>query len=247
MCATEAPVLVLTAIPEELKPLLKRLRAAAAGRVEGRRVFRIGAAGARPSLVLSSTGDGSRNAAGRMGRLCEVYEPKAVVGLGAAGALTSSLAALDLVASGELQNGSGAVPAPDEALLSRALAAGARRATLVTTPAPISSVSSKKRLADRLGAQTPAAVDMESAAWARAAAGAGIPFVVVRAISDTADEELPAYLSECVGPEGGIQRRVVLARALRRPSTIPELVRMRRRVVECGQRLSDFLLDGFFG
>ena len=76
---------------------------------------------------------------------------------------------------------------------------------------------------------------MESAGWARVASARDIPYVVVRAVTDTADEDLPAYLSRCYDPEGGIRRgRVLLARARetgldpQAPRDAPARARVRR-------------------
>ena len=82
---------------------------------------------------------------------------------------------------------------------------------------------------------------MESAAWARAAAAHGVAYVVIRAVSDDAFEELPAYLSRCMDKDGGIRRSAVALSALARPSTIPTLLQMRRRVRDCADRLAAFV------
>lgn len=243
MSGAEPPVVVVTALAEELAPILRSLPVSVE-RLDGRKVFRTRATS--PTLVLAVTGGGPRNAARRAAQLCEVYRPTALVGVGVAGALTVSLEPLELVASARLRNGSGDEPPADPLLLSLATAAGALAGTLVTAPAPVVSVANKRALAASLEAGSVAAVDMESAAWARAAAGASVPFVIVRAISDGAEEELPGYLPECVGRDGGIRRITVLWRALGRPSSIGSLMKMRRRVAACGDRLAAFLLDRFF-
>lgn len=243
MSGAEPPVVVVTALAEELAPILRGLPVSVDW-LDGRKVFRTRATS--PALVLAVTGGGPSNAARRAAQLCEVYRPTALVGVGVAGALTASLEPLELVASARLRNGSGDAPPADTLLLSLATAAGARAGTLVTASAPVVSVSNKRALAASLDAGSVAAVDMESAAWARAAAGAGVPFVIVRAILDGAEEELPGYLPECVGPDGGIRRIAVLWRALGRPSSIGTLMKMRRRVADCGDRLAAFLLNRFF-
>jgi adenosylhomocysteine nucleosidase len=234
------PAVVVTAIPEEIAPLLSALPVSV-DRLDGRKVFTTRATW--PPLVLAATGDGPRNALDGASRLCEAYRPAALIGLGAAGALTPTLSPLDLVSSMSLRNGSGEVPPPDRILRRLAADAGARPATLVTTAAPVVSAEHRRALAE--GAGDVAAVDMESSGWARGAARWGVPFVVVRAISDGASEELPEYLPECVGDDGGIRRSAVLAQALRRPATVPALLRLRRRVGACADRLAAFLLNRF--
>jgi adenosylhomocysteine nucleosidase len=237
-------VAVVTAISEELAPILDRLDSFSAERLRGRKVFRAKVQTAE--LVLAVTGDGAKNAARGVAELCEAFRPTSLVGLGVAGALTPSLSAGDLVAGACVRNGSGDAPSSDAVLLSLAAAAGARPATLLTVSAPVVSVTAKSRLASSLEGVEAAAVDMESAAWARAAAAAGVPFLVVRAISDLADEELPGYLLRCVGKDGGIRRSAVIRHALAHPSSVPALLRSRRRVAECGRRLAVFLLDALF-
>ena len=117
----------------------------------------------------------------------------------------------------------------------------------MTVARPVTDAAEKNRLAASL--EGPSAVDMESASWARVAASRGIPYLVVRSISDRADEGLPDYLVACMGEDGAIRRGAVVARALARPSRIPGLVRLRRRTLDCGKALSlfleRFLADGF--
>ena len=81
---------------------------------------------------------------------------------------------------------------------------------------------------------------MESAAWARAASDAGAPFLVLRAITDTLEEELPAFLEECMGEDGGISRSAVVARLLTNPGALPRLLAMKKRVGEAAAHLADF-------
>ena len=80
---------------------------------------------------------------------------------------------------------------------------------------------------------------MESAAWARACGQAGVPYVFLRAISDTAEEDLPGYLAGCMDAEGSIRRAAVASRALLHPGSIPALLRMRGRVAAGGRVLGE--------
>jgi adenosylhomocysteine nucleosidase len=244
MSAADPPVLVVTAIREELTPLLRRVARFSSERVGGRPVYRT--RWRDPSLIIAATGDGAARAESRTRELSDHFRPTGLLGVGMAGALSPSLSPLDLVASARVRNGSEALPAPDSLLLTIACSAGARRGTLLTVPAPLASPGEKRALADSAAPGEVAAVDMDSAGWARGAASAGVPFVVVRAISDAVDDALPEYLPRCVGPEGGIRRSAVLAGAIRRPSTMPALWRLRRRAADCGERLADFVFDFFY-
>ncbi len=60
-------------------------------------------------------------------------------------------------------------------------------------------------------------VDMESHAIARAAAEAGKPFAVLRAVADPAGADLPAWLGDSVRPDGSISLLPILAGAAVQP------------------------------
>ncbi len=217
--ADDASVLVLAAIPEE--------RSAIAGRLSGR-------------AVVVATGDGPRNAARGATEAIERHRPTVVFGAGVAGALTPGLAAGEILASARILDARGEAPPPSRRLLEAALAAaGIRAGTLLTIDRPAVSAAEKATLAASTGA--PALCDMESAAWARAAAAAGVPYLVLRAVSDTAEEDLPRYLARCMNAGGGVSRAAVTLQALLHPATIPDLLRMRRRVADCAERLGEVL------
>ena len=219
--AEAGPVAILTAIPEELAGI-RRAVAESAG------------------IVLGCTGDGPKRAGSGAATFLERHRPSALLGAGIAGALTPDLSVGELVASRHVRFAVGDAATPDPRLLERAIAAGARPVTLVTVDRPIVNAAARSALA---GAAAPdaRAADMESAAWAREAAARGIPYLVIRAISDAADEELPAFFTETIGTDGSIRRGEVARRALLEPSSWGTLLRMRRRLHDCSERLGAFL------
>jgi adenosylhomocysteine nucleosidase len=216
-----ARVLIVTAIPEELAAFTRRRL---------------------PSGVfVAATGDGPRQAARAAAALCSRYRPSLLIGAGVAGALTPDLAVGDLVVAYRLIDRDGETPGPDAVLVVAAAAKpGARQATLLSVDRPLVAAAEKAAWAVQVG-PPPAAVDMESAAWARAASALGIPFLIILAVSDTAGEDLPGYLSRCMNAEGGIRRSAVARAALAHPGSIPTLLRMRERVAECADRVADFV------
>jgi len=229
------PILIVTALEEELEAILSRATEFREG-AEGSHAARIGGF----DVAAAATGDGVKNAQERAAFLCDAIRPSALFGAGLAGALSADLAIGELVVSSSVRDAGGEAPAPDADLLRRAAEAGAAPGVLVTVERPAVSRSEKAALAATLAPGARAAVDMESAAWARAAAHRGIPYAIVRAVSDRADEELPEYLSRCVGEDGGIRRGAVALYSLVRPGTIPALMRMKRRMELCGERLATF-------
>lgn len=81
----------------------------------------------------------------------------------------------------------------------------------------------------RIHARTGAAIlDMESHSVARAADCAGVPFVVLRAVSDDAQTALPAYLARAVSAGGNPRLATILAGLARAPSSLPTLIRLGR-------------------
>ena len=191
-------------------------------------------------VVIASTGEGPRKAARAANLLCAGYRPELVVGAGVAGALSEDLGVGDIFVARRVFDSAGEAPPPDPRLTARASAMpGARSGTLVSVERPLVTASEKAACGANVDA--PAAVDMESAAWARTAAEHGIPYVVIRAVSDGARDELPGYLSRCMDRNGGIRRWQVALHALAQPSTIRVLRSMQHRVVDSTDRLAAFV------
>jgi adenosylhomocysteine nucleosidase len=92
-----------------------------------------------------------------------------------------------------------------------------------------------------------AAVDMESHALARFAHERGIPFRIIRAVSDEAAEDLGLDLNRARDPEGRIRDLSVLHLALLRPwSGLPALVRLASNASFASKKLGDFLASTRF-
>jgi nucleoside phosphorylase len=214
-------VLIVTALPEELAAFRQRRFPA--------------------HVVTAATGEGPRKAARAATSLLEQHRPAILVGAGVAGALTADLGVGDIFVARRVVDADGAAPPPDEKLVARACAmAGAQSGTILSVDRPLVAAADKAAWAAKVG-ETTVAVDMESAAWARAAGSLNVPYVVVRAISDDAFDELPGYLSRCMDRDGGIRRAAVALHAMLEPSSIPKLVAMRRRVRDCSERLAAFV------
>ena len=237
-----APIAVVTALKEEFEAVLSRARDA---RFRGAFVeAHIGTA----EVALCLTGDGAGNAGRAADMLCETVRPTALLGAGIAGALSPGLAIGDVLVSRRIRDSQGDAPPPDGRLLAQALEnTRVSAGTFLTVARPVVLASLKKALLQSLDDGGPAAADMESSAWARAAASRGVPYLIARAISDRADEDLPEYLGRCVGSDGAIRRSSVVLRALAQPSTIPALLRMRGRVLACAEGLAGFLEEFLSG
>lgn len=87
----------------------------------------------------------------------------------------------------------------------------------------LTTAKDKTRCAARSGCL---AADMESHIVARAAVKAGIPFNVLRAISDTVDVDLPKAVFVPLLDDGSVDLSGIFASILKEPRQIPELVRL---------------------
>jgi nucleoside phosphorylase len=65
--------------------------------------------------------------------------------------------------------------------------------------------------------------------------------IAVRAVSDTADEDLPLDFDQVVTNEGELSMTRLAGQIVRQPSAIPGLIRLGKRSGEAAKRLADFL------
>lgn len=90
------------------------------------------------------------------------------------------------------------------------------------------SIAANPAMKRKLAVQS-VAVDMESHIAAAVARAHGLPFGVVRVISDTADETLPPAALVGMSPDGGMALGKVLASLVRNPGQLPDLIRIGRQ------------------
>ena len=253
MPARRVTTVCLAAMPFEARALLRRVAGATKARGTGLQRAVSGSIGGRPVLVAVS-GIGARAARtaaeacvdlarqGRCGR---------VVWVGIAGALSPGLRAGDLIVATCVTSSEGPVRTrrhPDTApklialdrdLATTAAASGCAEAVVVSTKAPAVTADERDRLWRLAGSPDAAAVDMESYEAARVLDAAGLPFAVVRAISDTADDDLPAALEDAVTAKGGISVPRLALALLRRPRAVVPLAAVRLRAARAGRALAD--------
>ncbi len=97
---------------------------------------------------------------------------------------------------------------------------------LATVSRPLASVEAKAALRARTGAS---AADMESAAVARAAMEAGLPFLAIRAISDRAGDTIPGAALEGMRADGHTAALPVLVYLAAHPGELGALIRLARQ------------------
>ena len=234
---------VVAALPEEMRPLYERL----AG-VEVRRLrtldARLAHVGGRP-VALVVGGDGDGNARVSTEEILSRLPVARLLVIGVAGALTPDLEPGALVLADQVRSDVSSdaiedrVLAPPSALVRwAARVSGARRGRVVSAAALADTPAEKARLAARHAGAGPAVVDLESMACAEVAAAAGVPWLVLRAVSDTAAEALPALLERCRDEAGAVRRGRVARALLRNPGALPPLLALRRRTLAGARALA---------
>jgi adenosylhomocysteine nucleosidase len=97
---------------------------------------------------------------------------------------------------------------------------------LTSVSAAVTSVAAKAELARRSGA---IAVDMESYAIASLAQKAGIPFLLLRSISDSSDDALPPEVGGFLDENGNVRAGQVAKFAIKGPRNIKMLMTLKSR------------------
>lgn len=218
-------VLVIAALPEEVGELRRRIRM--------RRWS------ARTSVRFVVTGTGAARAGTGLARALRSCSAEWVIVIGFGGGLAPGLSPGDVIAASEVRGRDWVACAPDQEVQRVAERTGARPGTIITHPRLLLDPRAKEAVWSDAGRPSPASVDLESATYVRAAQRAGVRWTVLRAITDTADEALPAFLDEYEDARGGLRRRALTLASLSKPDRWPSLWFLHRRARLCASRLAD--------
>jgi adenosylhomocysteine nucleosidase len=203
-------------------------------------VFEAVFGGAQVRTVLTGMGqEHALNAA----RRSFSYKPDICISTGMAGSLRSGYRPGDILAARLVSEvGEPVAVASHRELLSTAVDCGARQIERLATSRALVARAEQKR---ELGSQAEA-VDMESYTILAEAARCGVPAVAIRAVSDTADFDIPYNFEQACDAQGQVRMMGVISQVLRRPSGLPDLLKLARDSRFASRRLADFL-DAFAG
>ncbi len=201
-------------------------------RVAGRRVrrFRL-PGGTGTTCVLSGVGTEKALSAARW--LVASEGATALASLGVSGGLDPSLHAGDLILPDRVveicDNEDAAWTVDPECLeITHSLLVSegltVRRGSVVTSPRAVLTAEAKQSLFANRHAL---AVDMESAAVSRAAGESNLPFLVLRAVCDTAERSVSREMFECLDEDGRVRPFPLLRALFLRPSLAFDLARGR--------------------
>jgi adenosylhomocysteine nucleosidase len=217
-----APILVVAALSHELEKLNRA---------------------AHPGLALLETGEGVANAERQLEAWLERRSARAVLSIGFAGALSPGLKVGDLVVAKSVH---GSNAQPDQKLVTAAaqvqLDTPIRLGTALTSDVILWRAAEKRALANSLVADEIGFVDMESTAIASVCARHGVPFLIVRSITDLLDEGLPLDFNQCRDSEGRVNSIKVMKAALLKPGSVSGLLELRKRSHLCAERMAEFVL-----
>jgi len=241
-------VALLAALPLEVRPFLRRVRARRRGDLD-LPAWEFGSGEARGVLGLSGMGALAAWEAAR--QLLERCRPANLISLGFGGALVPGLEPGAVVLGqsfwrfhpdrAELQEITApAPPRPLPELRDRLLRAGlpASLGSFVTTP----YIIHKGRQGGPISHLDCPVLDLESAAAAALADKGGVPFLGLRVITDAAGDEIPDFLRAWAPGQGpGPGARTALAWLAAEPRRLSQLLRLGRRGRAAARRLAEAL------
>jgi adenosylhomocysteine nucleosidase len=237
-------VLVTFAVDQEFAPW-RRLRSFRSIDYDGLRLWHTKVGNAEVTALL--TGMGGESSAQAMGLMMNMADQDRYFDLcissGLAGALQQSLAPGDIIAPqviiaesrhADVQTDELRV---DAALRSQALEQGAKAADCLLTVDRVMVKASQKRSCSSR-AQS---VDMESFEIIKEASAWGARSVVVRAISDSAREDLPINFNLTLSKKKDVSVGKVILQLLKNPLALPALIRFAVQSRKAAEGLANFL------
>ena len=203
------------------------------------------------SIVLVRTGVGKKCANKVLEDVLHRVEPSLILSTGYAGGLSHDLNVGDLVIADRVLDDSAesfsgeelSAAAPDRQWLDqvKGLNPSGRFSihygTLLTVSGVVADSSAKLQLGSRCGAL---AVDMETSVLLTGAGEKNIPFLSIRAVSDTADQSL-ADVSSLVGKDGTVSKLKAGWYVATHPQTIPHFISLRQQSQKATRNLTDFI------
>lgn len=188
-------------------------------------------------VVLSISGMGMENALRAAEELVQTFPLRGLVMLGFAGALVESLRPGDVVLADQVieQTTGERFDCQTDLWPVRF----AHRGKLLMTDRVIRSAAEKRQLGQDWGA---VAVDTESAGVARAAGRAGLPFAVVRSITDSSEQSIFIDFERCRREDGQLSWWKIVGEAMTTPEGIRDVWRFARSSRQAAASLAAALL-----
>lgn len=184
----------------------------------------------RPDVAVQLIGIGARNAERAIrAALVAPARPRRVFTCGFAGGLNPAFAIGRVIFA-----------STDPALAAVLQAAGAQPAIFLQTPRVVVTAAEKQALRAGTGAD---AVEMESTTIQNVCREHGVPCATVRAISDTAGQDMPLDFNALANPDQSLNFGKLLLVIARSPGRIPALLRLQGDCQRAARELARTLAD----
>jgi adenosylhomocysteine nucleosidase len=210
------------------------------------------------NIVLLRSGMGAERATGAATWLVQHYALHGLLSVGFAGGLQAALATGDTLLPQQVQAWCGDItgdravqtaPLCTDASLARLATLSARQAhlrqhqgTLLTVPEVLRHATTKQHLGQCSGAL---AADMESYSIAQVAVAHAIPFMPLRTIFDTCDDDIPLPVGQCISTDGVVRPIGVLCALASHPGAFLHTVPMWWQAHRAGRALVSWLQHFF--
>ncbi|MDO4569408.1 MAG: hypothetical protein Q4D38_03385 [Planctomycetia bacterium] len=237
--SSEAPVLIFYALEIESGYLEDRLRNTSRVLANGFQLLH-GELNHVPVIVVRS-GTGYENAARAAFGACRAHRPRCVISAGLAGALAPGWRIGDIFCPAEVLSGERRIPISwrvTKDLLPQEFRARAQlEGALLTSSNLVCTPREKADLYAQTGAR---GVDMETFATAEVCKELNLPFLSLRAISDTAEDRIPNDIKTLLAQKTkSAQLGATMSLIWRRPGSVKELFQLRQNAIECAVALAD--------
>jgi adenosylhomocysteine nucleosidase len=221
-------VAILAALPQELAPLIERLRAT---REERSRLFDIYFATDRSTeIILVITGMGSANAQAAISFICKSHCPDIVLSAGYGGALYPGAVGGELIwadnffAIRETDHPENLKMQAEDKIIDRiARDVSIKHGVIITVPGFMKKAEIITLVPENI--ENPVC-DMETYPIAHSCAGQRIRFIAIRSITDLYGHDIPAEIAGIVDKSGQYSIFRALRTMIRRPLLLPTLLKL---------------------
>jgi len=190
------------------------------------------------TVVLS--GIGQKNAEEAANVLIDVFTPKAICSAGYAGGLSPRLKQSNLCVPEQVIRESDGLALDLSNPIPQQTTAVSNKLTLLTVNEVVELPEQKRNLYKKTGAEL---VDMETFAVAEVCRRREIPFLSIRVILDTAEDQIPQDIAKILDTlDKGASRLsgTILGSIWLRPSVLLDFVSLKRRAFIAAERLAQF-------
>jgi adenosylhomocysteine nucleosidase len=222
-------VAIFSAFPQELKHIMKNVKLGKSLKRDASHIFY--AQYSSHEIILVETGIGPQNAESPFGYVFETDIPDLLVSAGFGGALYEGAAAGDLVWASKVlllsENSLAVLELQDPMKISLKLPGRTNilDGSVVTLSSRVKKSDIKKILPQNLSHPV---CDMETYPLAKLSVEKGLPFLAVRSITDTLNEEIPAEFFDVTDGSGHYRFSRALGILLSNPSLIPQSIKLGR-------------------